>query len=269
MGVFFLLHDFHIHTRFSYDGQLPLSSIISEAQEKGLQGICFTDHMEMFHAMPQWATPLDIPAYRKAFEEEKAKSPIPLFFGMELGMQPGFEKGAVAKVAEGGFDFVIASMHLFQGKDPYYEDLSLDMDRSSIIELMVSETMASLKGLDSFCVLGHLDYIFKHHPQHPRSLDHAEAPERLDALLRLLIAKGKGIEVNTSGYAYTGSSMPGASIVKRYRELGGEIVTVGSDTHRAGEIGRSFQDAQELLVRSGFRYYTYFQDMKPYFMPIR
>ncbi len=263
------MYDFHVHTCFSYDGSVPLSAWVSEAQEKGLQGICFTDHMEMFHNMPEWATPLDIPAYRAAFEAEKARSPIPLFFGMELGMQAGFAKGAAAKAAEGAFDFVIASLHLFNGRDPYYEDLSLEMDRESIIDLMISETMAALEDLECFSVLGHLDYIFKHHPAKPRALDYAEAPEKLDALLLSLIQKGKGIEVNTSGYGHTGSSMPGRSIVKRYRELGGEIVTLGSDSHRAGELGRDFRETMDMLAASGFRYYTYFQHMEPYFLPIK
>jgi histidinol-phosphatase (PHP family) len=263
------LYDFHIHSCFSYDGKLPIPSLVSEAEEKGLSGICFTDHMEMAHTMPQWATPLDIPAYRQAFEEARSSSTISLFMGMELGMQPGFAQQADAIIKGNKFDFVIASMHLFKGMDPYYEDLSLKMDRGEIIELMVSETLDSLSDLESFSVLGHLDYIFKHHPEHPQALGHDEAPGRVDELLKFLISRGKGIEVNTSAYDYTGTTMPSQSIVQRYRELGGEIVTLGSDTHRAGMVGGRFEDALGMLWASGFRYYTYFQDMEPRFLPIR
>jgi histidinol-phosphatase (PHP family) len=262
------LHDFHIHSCFSYDGQLTLSSIVHEAETKNLKGICFTDHYEMFHIRPQWVQSLDTLAYRQAVENMRQQSSIPVFMGVEIGMQPGFAQQASRYVVESAFDFVIASIHIFRGHDPYYEDLSLLMEPDSIIDLMVDETIESLKDFNSFSVLGHLDYIFKHHPMPFHTLTHADSPEKLDALLKLLIHKGKGIEVNTSGYSCTGSSMPGAGIVKRYHELGGEIVTIGSDTHDAGQIGRNFRSTLDMLIQSGFRFYTYFQQMKPFFVPI-
>ena len=91
----------------------------------------------------------------------------------------------------------------------------------------------------------------------------------LDEILRKLISKGKGIELNTGGYHYgLGEPNPCTAVIKRYRELGGEIITIGADAHTPDKVAYAFDKAATVLENCGFRYYTVFKDHKPEFISL-
>ena len=97
----------------------------------------------------------------------------------------------------------------------------------------------------------------------------SEFSEKIDEILKLLISKGKGIEVNTSGLRYgVGSPHPSFEIIQRYHSLGGEIITIGSDAHKPEHIGYKFDTAYELLDKAGFKYVTIFKNRKPDFIKL-
>ena len=129
-----------------------------------------------------------------------------------------------------------------------------------------------LKTLDyctDFDVYGHLDYIVRYAPKKDKNYSYKAFKEVIDEILIKLVKMGKGIELNTGGmYKGMASTNPHPDIIKRYKELGGEIITVGSDAHRAEFIGYSFNDAKEILKESGFKYYTVFEKRKPEFIKL-
>ena len=96
-----------------------------------------------------------------------------------------------------------------------------------------------------------------------------KSKEILDEILKRLVSKNIGLEVNTGGYHYgLGQPNPCACVIRRYKELGGEIITIGADAHSPEKIGYDFPKAASLLKECGFDYYTVFQDRKPQFLKL-
>jgi len=118
---------------------------------------------------------------------------------------------------------------------------------------------------DGFDVMSHLTYIGKTqgHPS-PRPVAYADHRELIDEILRVLISKGKGIEMNTSGVDRCGGFLPTADIIRRFKELGGEIVTVGSDAHQSVRVGQYTKEACEIM-KDIFGYVCTFENRKPIF----
>ena len=116
---------------------------------------------------------------------------------------------------------------------------------------------------------GHLDYIARYVPNQSVPFSYRDYSDLIDAILKSIIEDGKGIEMNMSGYRYgLGMPNPCPDILKRYRELGGEIITVGSDAHTPENVGLRFEKAGEHLVQAGFKYYTVWKERKPVFIKI-
>ena len=88
----------------------------------------------------------------------------------------------------------------------------------------------------------------------------------IDAILKLAIEKGKGIELNTSYHRYgLADSTPSHMILKRYRELGGLIVTIGSDSHDAAQVGAYIEEGKQVLRACGFSSFCTFEKGQPLF----
>lgn len=120
-----------------------------------------------------------------------------------------------------------------------------------------------------FDVLGHMDYVVRYGKEKEKSYFLQDYAEITDEILRSLIMQGKGIELNTAGFKYgLGFAHPHISILKRYKELGGEVITVGSDAHQPENIAYDFDRAKEVLKDSGFKYYTEFKGRKPIFIQV-
>ena len=129
--------------------------------------------------------------------------------------------------------------------------------------------MENIRTFDSFDVYGHLDYVVRYGPHKDAQYSFEKYRDILEDILKLLIEKGKGIEINTGGLKYGLKELhPCTGLLKRYKELGGEIVTVGSDAHKPENIGFGFARAEEVLKACGFRYYTLFQQRRPAFLPL-
>ena len=119
---------------------------------------------------------------------------------------------------------------------------------------------------DSFDIYGHLDYAIRYCPDQSFVYRFEDYRDLLEVLLKLLVEKGKGIEINTSGINKIGFPHPHIETLKLYRQLGGEIITVGSDAHQKENIGSHFDKAEEQLRQIGFSYYTVFKERKPEFI---
>ena len=131
------------------------------------------------------------------------------------------------------------------------------------------EELENLTLFDCYDVAGHLDYVVRYGPNRNKFYTWERYQDVLDAILKTVIAKGKGIECNTAGFkAKLGYAHPMPQVWKRYRELGGEILTIGSDAHTTDYIGYEFRQTGEFLKSCGFRYYAVYRDRKPTFYPL-
>jgi len=266
--------DFHTHSSFSSDSTVPLEEMLKQALASGLTHYCVTEHMDLdFPAdFAEGLTfLLDTDAYFAAASRLKLKyaSDLQLSIGVELGLQPHLAHRLDAYVERYPFDFVIGSSHLCHGKDPYLSAFYEGRSEEEAYREYFTSILENIRAFDGFDVYGHLDYVVRYGPGKDTRYSYEKYQDVLDAIITLLIEKGKGIEINTGGLKYGLKDVhPCTSLIKRYRELGGEIITIGSDAHKPENIGAFFSRAEEILKSLGFRYYTIFRERKPEFIPL-
>ncbi len=267
--------DYHIHTNNSHDSQAEPGDCARAALEKGLSEICFTDHHELDYPLELEDHPdIDITAYMKKLDEVKAAFPqLKIKRGIETGLILGSLKKIADDLAGHDFDFIIASQHVAQGKDPWFGNFYDEWELREGQEVYLKEILACIEGFDDFDVIGHIGYADKYlskYPQFkdPKPFSYGDFTDIIDAILKNVISRGKGIEVNTSNYAVHGYPTPHYSIIKRYAELGGEILTTGSDSHRPQDLAIEFGAAYELLRECGIKYVCTYTKRVPEFHSI-
>lgn len=266
-----ILADCHTHTSFSSDSDSPLDAQIQAAIAAGLNTITITDHHDLDFPVPGLFQ-LEPESYLRALQDAKARydGQIRVLAGIELGLQ----KAAATSIQKFWekqlpFDFVIGSTHLVDGEDPY--DASYWKKRSpKQAYLRYYETLyENVCQFDGYDVCGHLDYICRYGRREGAPYDIGDYWDIIEAILRKLIDKGIGLEVNTAGMK-DGFPFPNPEpeILLRYREMDGELITIGSDGHDPTRIGADFSKLSEMLARCGFHYYAVFENRKPRLYPI-
>lgn len=268
-----ILWDCHMHSAFSADSDTPTEDMIRQAIALGLKGICFTEHLD-----PDYPpTPdhlefsLDLPAYHSRILElkETYKNQITIHFGIEIGLQLHLGQYFHNLLKEYPFDFVIGSSHVVHGADPYYPEFFQGRDEEQAYREYFESILENLSAFDEMDTYGHLDYIVRYGPNQNQFYTYEKYQDVLDAILKKLIEKAVGLEVNTGGYHYgLEEPNPCTSIIRRYKELGGEIITIGADAHAPGKIGFAFDKTAQVLRECGFEYYTVFQARKPEFIKL-
>lgn len=281
-----ILHDFHTHTCYSDDSKATVAEEIESAIEKGLKGICITDHMDLEYPCFEQTGERFLFDHNKYFDElsslrERYSDRIKVYIGIETGLRDEpelvdiMQKGYKEIVDAHPFDFVIGSVHCLEHTDPYLE--SPYWDKKTAFEGITryfEATLFNVRNYDFFDSLGHLDYLVRYVPKRDDwkgtdSYVPADFSDVIDEILKNLIAKGKALECNSAGLKYgLGFPHPKAEILTRYRELGGELLTVGSDGHKPEHIAFDFKTTKECLEKAGFRYYTVFEERKPKFLPL-
>ncbi len=259
------MFDFHIHSRVSKDGTGDPGKMALAARERGLKAICFTDHLDydprgLLDA--DWA--FDTEIYNAAYDQLQIPG-LEICHGAEFGMLPDNQDTLEADLQRRHFDFIIGSSHFIQGIDPYFPEFWDDRSVDQAEEDALREILACVKAHDRFDVLGHMTYICKtrsHPAKRPVCFDTYR--DIIDEIFRVLITKGKGIEVNTSAVDICGVYLPEREYLQRFKELGGEIVTVGSDAHHEARIGQYCREAVQ-MVQEIFGYVCIFRDRKPVF----
>ena len=267
-----ILTDFHTHSYFSGDCDAPTETMIAQAISLGMTHLCFTEHLDLDYPVREGETldfNLDTDKYRKEFLSLKKKyhGSLHLLWGVELGLQTHIFPDLHNYVQKQPFDFVIASSHLCNGGDPYYPDFFEGRKEDDVYEEYFSSILENVKNFSDYDIYGHLDYIVRYGPNKDARYSYEKYRDIFDAILKTIIESGKGIELNTGGIKYGLRDLhPATSVLKRYKELGGEIITIGSDAHTPENLLNHFSRAKDTLEECGFRYYTIFQERKPEFI---
>ena len=270
--------DMHMHTWFSTDSEACPCDMADEAVRKGLKTICFTDHFDKDDL--EWGEEgiFDVDAYfvemQKLQEEYAGKLNIRI--GIELGLRTYLKDYYEELTKKYPFDFVIGSVHNVPYKkdaegnilytDPAAEKLFTDRTDKEAYRLMMETTLENVRTSDCFQTLGHLDYVVRYGKSREKEYSYTDYADIIDEILKLLIEKEKCLEVNSAGLKYgLPFAHPHPDVLKRYRELGGEIITIGADAHKPEHIAYDFAKAEEILKSCGFKYYTEFFEQKPVF----
>lgn len=269
-----MIYDCHLHTCFSGDSDTPVRQQVQRAITLGMEEMCITDHHDYDSCFCEDNFELDIPAYLPALRQiqEEYKGSIRINIGIELGLQNHIAE-YLRQFSENygsSFDYVIGSSHFVDRTDPYYPEYWESHGEKEGLEKFFQVSLERVQKLYwAFDSYGHLDYVVRYAPHGEQYYSYKEYIQWIDPLLKVLIQHGKALECNTGAFKY-GMSQPNpcTDILKRYHELGGELITVGSDAHTPEYIGSGFDRCREMLLTCGFRYYTVFRGRKACMIPL-
>ena len=210
---------------------------------------------------------VDYPNYFKEIEElrEKYKDKITIRQGLEFGMQvhtiKDFQK-LFDKYKE-KFDFVILSCHQVNDKEFWTNEFQKGKSIDEYNAEYYEEIYRVMSRYSDYSILGHLDHIQRYNET---IYPFEKSREIIVKILKKVIEDNKGIEVNTSSFRYGLKELtPERDILKLYHELGGKIITIGSDAHKAENVGEHIPYIQEELKKIGFIDICTFDKMKPIF----
>ncbi|MED4473273.1 MULTISPECIES: histidinol-phosphatase HisJ family protein [Bacillaceae] len=261
------MFDYHIHSDFSADCDTKMEKTVEKAIEIGLEEICFTDHIDYDYPDKDWIFEFDLKEYDKKIKElqETYRSKIRIKKGVEIGVEPRLLDRYEKLMQEETFDFVICSMHSTEEKDLHSGDFFKDKTVDKAYEIYYEELLECVKRFKGFHILGHLDLVKRYTNEKSKHHFH----EVIREIFAEIIPAGKGIELNTSGYRYgLEGGMPSPDILSLYKECGGEIITLGSDSHLETTLAYKFKESLELLESIGFQYIATFKNGQPIFNPI-
>ena len=259
--------DYHLHSQFSFDSEEKIENICEKAIKEGLCEIAVTDHADIY-TNRKYDDDIDIKAQQRALLAAKKKyaGKLSVICGIEFGQPQMNENEAKRFYEENEFDLIIGSIHnLKNDSDIYYYDFDkLDCDK--VYEEYLTELTVLAEKFD-FDVMGHITYPLRYmYMYNKKTVDITKYTDEIKRLFGLLIEKGRGIEINTSGLRQKiGKTFPDIQTVELYKKCGGEIITVGSDAHEAKDVGSGIKDGYEMLRRCGFKYVTSYEKRKAKF----
>lgn len=263
--------DQHMHCNFSGDSDALPEDMIKAGIAHGLSGICFTDHLDYDYPEEPNIFLLDFDNYFKALSDlrEKYADKISVNIGIELGLQPQAAGQNLAVAEKYPFDFIIGSSHVVNHMDPYYPEFFAERNEDEAYMEYFESVLENINSCVDFDVYGHIDYVVRYGPNKNAFYTYEKFKDIIDEILTQLISKGKGIEVNTGGFKYgLGHPNPTEDIIRRYRELGGEIITMGADAHVPEYVAYEFDKTAQIIKNCGFKYYTVFKNRKAEFIPL-
>lgn len=266
-----MLSDSHMHTKYSADSDTEPEFMIQSAIQKGMNTICITDHMDKDYYVDGQEFIFDVDSYWNDLSKlrEKYENQIDVRIGIEMGLQPHLCEFCKEIALSKPFDFIIGSTHMANGKDPYFPEFYKGRTDEDAYREVLIDTLKNIKMHEEFDSLGHLDYMVRYGKNREKEYSYSVFADEIDEILRYLIQHGKGLEINAGGLKYgLPFAHPHPDVLKRYKELGGEIITIGSDAHRPEHVGYDFDIVRDFLVQNGFAYFTEFHKRKPVFARI-
>jgi histidinol-phosphatase (PHP family) len=266
-----ILFDNHTHSHHSPDSRMNMVTAADKIRDMSFRGICFSDHYDFDPPPGIERFTFDINRQQSDIDKLKASYPdLELLKGVEVGIQPVSLEAIGAFMKKHTFDTVIASMHFIRGHDPYHGKYYDDYGFREAYGIYLQDILESIRTFRDFDILGHFDYIARYSPYKEHEISLKTFGDILDPILRILAENGKTFEINTKTYQSFAHGTPvlDVNILKRFRELGGAAVSLGSDAHSPERIGAQFDRYSELLRQYGFRYGVYYKNRKPQYFKI-
>lgn len=270
-----MITDGHNHTKhFSVDAEQSIDELISEAKSKGFSRIGITEHYEIDFPDDGLNWMFDLNEYDRVFEQWRAKAgELELLKGIEFGYQTHVAEEIDKTAVQIPFDVVLLSVHLFRDKDFYVYRDCYEMPAKELHTEYIAMLAEMSEKCNNFDVLAHYDYINRYTDNKNDYVTYDECSKEFDRLFEALIAKEKALEINTKSiYKHkTGGftrTLPDAKVLNRFRDMGGKLITLGSDSHYKGTFGVCFDEAVEYLKSLDFTETVYFKEHKPHFEPL-
>lgn len=256
--------DYHMHTAFSDDSSYPMEDAVRRAIALGLDEICFTEHVDYGIKTDDNC---DYPAYFREISRcrEKYGRDISIKQGIEFGVQLHTIKQYQQDFANNLFDFVLLSCHQVDDREFWDQGYQRGRSQQEYNEAYYEEIRKVLEaGYLEYSVLAHLDVILRYDEQ--GHYPFAKVRDLVAAILEIAIASGKGMELNTSSDRYKiGDLTPARDTWRLYKDMGGEVITIGSDCHTEKHLGYGIDEGKAQLKALGFTRFCTFERMQPVF----
>lgn len=237
--------DTHVHTIFSTDSNMELEEALRAAGEKGI-GLTLTEHMDLNCPEPGKFV-FDVDEYFRQYGSLKSNN---LLLGIELGLTEKFRDENKAIAEKYPFDYVLGSIHFLGNYDIYYPEYYAGRSKKEAYEGYLITMKNNIKGETFFDSLGHIDYICRYAPYEDKEIYLREYGELIDEILKCLIDQNLAMEINTRRLGERSAIKNLLDIYKRYKELGGQYVTIGSDSHNTKAVGFGLDLALEIAERA-------------------
>lgn len=264
-----MLLDLHTHSKYSYDAELDaMEDACRCAAENGLSIIGFTDHVEFFRKNPMVS--IDMMARRRDIHicREKSNGKLDILSGIELGQPHADVKAAEEFLANNDFDYIIGSVHAMPSDVDIYFLNYAEMDCDRFLHEYFDEEEKLLE-FGKFDILAHIDYPLRVMKQPHTRPSFAGYMDRVESVLKKIIEKNIALELNAKGLlGWQKSVGPERFVLEKYRDLGGRLITVGSDSHAASTMGLGIEQCMQTAKEAGFSSVTAFRNKKPYQIPI-
>ncbi len=264
------ISDSHLHSINSFDGKDSVIMIAERACQLNLYSITITDHCEC-NEYEEQNVRKDIEG--SVIDTAKARAmyldKLRIYTGIELGQPTQNEKAAQEALSLGEYDFVLGSLHNIRGEQDFYFIEYTPENTTDLLDRYFRE-MSDLAKTDYYDSLAHLTYPLRYLAGKTEiPFDRRRYDDAIDEILSELVRRDKALEVNTSGLRQLiGKTLPDEEIIRRFRELGGKYVTLGSDAHRWGDVGAGIEEGLALLQKCGFTHFTVFEKRQPRLLPI-
>lgn len=270
--------DYHVHSDYSDDSWYLMEDVVKDAIQMGLKGICFTDHVD-YGVKPDWKPDEEFQAgkntevknvhYEFYFSEldklsRKYANKITIKKGLEFGMQthtiPQFEK----LYQTHDFDFILLSVHQIGNKEFWTGEFQKGHTHQESYDKYYDEMYQLVTSYKDYSVLAHMDLVRRYLDKEVDMFEYSK--DKVEQILRMVIEDNKGIEINTSSFRYGINGLtPSIEILKLYHDLGGTIITIGSDSHKPEHLGFHINESKKLLKDIGFKHFCTFNKMNPIF----
>ncbi len=242
-----------------------MSEMVATAYSLGLEQIAITDHYDEDYANKLYGdSGPDYVLYHNQVDAQRENfaGKIKVVRGLEVGIQKHITDKCSQTVMAYPYDFIIGSFHCAEKRELYGGDFLRGRSLKNSFVSFYEEVYACLSIYKDYSVVGHFNLLERYADKAP---DHSWYWDIIEATFKMIIADGKGLEFNTSSFRYDmGDTLtPCVEMLKLYKELGGEIITVGSDAHRPEHLANHFALAEEVLKGVGFRYLTTFESLAP------
>ncbi|MHB1484777.1 MAG: histidinol-phosphatase HisJ family protein [Saccharofermentanales bacterium] len=275
-----MLIDTHIHTKeFSADAILGFDEMIGYASDNPSVILCTAEHYDYDYPVSGRQLIFDPDAYYREYTNNKIRyenltgKPFPVLFGIECGymehLGPYFD--SFARLYP--FDSIICSAHYFDGFDPFFDRQVYESGKNHVYSRYLETIIHSLENYSDFDIVGHYDYICRYAPYDDRKLYYKDFPDLFDRIFMLCIERNKALELNTRTSAVfladkSNDYMFDPAILLRYKEMGGELVSFGSDAHQLNCISALFNETIKLLKDAGFDRIVYYKKRSPVFVSL-
>jgi len=271
------LTDYHLHSTCSGDGHNTMLEMMLASYKKGVDILCFTDHVDIDYYLTGEADPncfSNREKMREMYEEALSCAPKDMVvrLGVELGEGNHDTQHAIEIASSPEFDFILGSIHNLKGKPDFYDIQYRDEKFCRELIDCYMDELLELARIDCFDVMAHIGYPIRYTRRagFDMEINLKTYGEKLEQILKTLIENGKGIEINCSGFRnpLVGGTIPTIDVLKLYKDLGGEIITVGSDAHRVDQAASGLAEGFDILRRLEYKYVTVFEKRKPQFIKI-